>query len=200
MAQSLQIATTVVSAAGTLVAAHQQASAAKAEGKAAEAMAEYQASQLRYKAGQERAASQKAAEGERRRARLAQSRARAVAAASGGGATAPTVMDILSSLRAQGEYNAQTALYEGSEAAAGLEAQADAAIQEGKYARAASNYRSKFTKQAGYMEGVGTLMKGASTYYDRFWPTDTDTSSAGSVSMNKYGTKFGKYSSQVTYG
>lgn len=179
MAQALLIATTAVSAVGSLVASSEAASSAKAEGKAQEAMAEWHASQLRYKAGQERASSQKAAENERRRGRLAQSRAKAVAAASGGGATAPTVMDILARLRGQGEYNAQSALYEGEETAKGLETQAEATIQEGKYARAAGNYRSKFTKRAGYLSAAGNLAQGASTYYDRYWPTDDTTKTVG---------------------
>jgi hypothetical protein len=199
MATALMVASTAIGTVGSLVGASASASAAKDEGKAQEAMAEYHASQLRYKAGQERASSQKAAEGERRRGKLAQSRAKAVAAASGGGATAPTVMDILGRLRGQGEYNAQVALYEGEEAAKGLEGQADAAIAQGKYARAAGDYRSKFTKRMSYVQAAGNLAEGASTFYSKYWP-ENSPSSSGSVTQNKSGTKFGKYSSQVAYG
>lgn len=180
MATALMIATTAISTVGTLAGASAEAANYKAEGKAQEAVAEYEASQLRYKAGQERASAQRAAEQERRKGRLAASRARAVAAASGGGATAPTVMDILSTLRGQSEYNAGVAMYEGEETAKGLEAQAENTEAEGKYARAAANYRAKYTKRLGYLNAAGTLVSGGATFYGKYWPEEDTTVAATS--------------------
>lgn len=61
------------------------------------------------------AASQRQAGEERRQADLAASRALAVAAASGGGVSDPTVVNILANTRGEGAYRAQVALYEGEE-------------------------------------------------------------------------------------
>lgn len=181
--QALAIASAAVSMVGTLASGAQAASAAKAEGKANQALADYQAKQLEYKAGQERASSQQQAILERRRARLAGRRATAVAAASGGGATDPTVMDILGSLRGQGEYNAQSALYEGEESARGLEAQAAAAKASGQYSSAAGRYAAKNIKMASYMQAAGTLMSGAGSFYSKYWPEeDTTTNNFGELS------------------
>lgn len=174
--EALLIASTAVSAVGSLVSTQQSAAAAKSEGQASQALAEYNARQLRYKAGQERAVSQQRAIDERRQARLAGSRARAVAAASGGSATDPTVMDILAALRGEGEYNAQSALYEGDEAAKGLEAQANNAIAEGQYAAATGRYKAKAIKRAGYMETVGTVLEGGASFYDKYWPEEETAS------------------------
>lgn len=59
------------------------------------------------------AASQRTALEERRQADLVASRALAVAAASGGGVSDPTVVDILSRTKGEGAYRARVALYEG---------------------------------------------------------------------------------------
>lgn len=63
------------------------------------------------------AASQRTAAEERRQADLIASRALAVAAASGGGVSDPTVVDILARTRGEGAFRAQVALYEGEERA-----------------------------------------------------------------------------------
>lgn len=59
------------------------------------------------------AVSQRQALEERRQADLAASRALAVAASSGGGASDPTIVDILSRTKGEGHYRARVALYEG---------------------------------------------------------------------------------------
>lgn len=63
------------------------------------------------------AASQRVAHEERRQADLAASRALAVAAASGGGVSDPTVVDTLVRIRGEGALRASVALYEGEERA-----------------------------------------------------------------------------------
>lgn len=61
------------------------------------------------------AASQRTAAEELRQSDLVASRALAVAAASGGGVSDPTVVDILARTRGEGVYRANVALYEGEE-------------------------------------------------------------------------------------
>lgn len=63
------------------------------------------------------AASQRHAIEERRQADLAASRALAVAAASGGGVSDPTIVQTLSNIRGEGALRASIALYEGEERA-----------------------------------------------------------------------------------
>lgn len=128
-------------------------------GKAANVSAKFQAGQMEQRAGQERAASQRVALEERRRAGIAMSNATAAAGVSGGGATDPTVLNITGGLAKQGEYNALSALFEGEEKARGLQLQAAGTRMEGKQ-----------TKRAGYISGASTIISGT-----------------GNTLMNKYG-------------
>lgn len=137
----LAIASTVISAAGSI-----------AEGQAARREANYVARQQEYLAGQQRASSQRAAEEQRRQGRLLESRAQAVAAASGGSATDPSVLDVIGGIRGEGEYRALTALYEGEERARGLETKAGLSRFQGKQAQA-----------AGYTRALGTVLGGGSS-------------------------------------
>jgi hypothetical protein len=134
-----------------------QAGGAIAGGINARREGEYQASQYDVAAGQARAASQREAEEEARRSRLAQSRALAVAAASGGGASDPTVVDVISSLAGEGAYRAAVALYEGDEQARVLKARGEAARREGK---------SK--QRAGYIRAASTLLSSGSSLFDKY--------------------------------
>jgi hypothetical protein len=198
MAQALAIAATAITAVGTLVGGAVEADAARAEGKAAQQIANFQARQMEQQAGQERAVSQREAIEQRRRARLAQSRALAIAAASGGG-TGGTVQDILATLGAEGEMNAQAALYEGEEAARGLETQAAATRSQGRYANVSSRTAARNMRVSSYLSAAGTLMSDGSSFYSKYWPDDENTG-GGSVTMVKSGSKFGRRSSQVAYG
>lgn len=101
-----------------------QANSASAEGSAMAQKALYDASQLTQQAGQTRAASQQQAIELKRNTDLTLSHARAVAAASGAGATDPTVQSVRAQIRSRGEYDALSALYNGEERARGMENQA----------------------------------------------------------------------------
>lgn len=200
MAETLAIAGTAVSAIGTLVGSDAQATQARYEGKAQQKLANYQAAQLNQQAGQQRVTSQLQAIEEQRKARLAQSRAKAVAAASGGG-TGGSVATILSRLASEGDLNANAATYEGEEAARGLEAQAAAERSSGSYANAASRYAAKNIRRAGYLSAAGTLIGGGAklysmdpTFYSKYFPKDETTSTprfiggiGGSGSHYQYG-------------
>lgn len=146
MAQAMAVGGKVLKAGGSIFG-----------GIAANKAAKNEARQLEGQAVVERATSQRQAMEERRQARLLQSRSLAVAAASGGGADDPTVVNIMSDLEGEGEYRALTALYEGETEAQGLEAQARARRKEGKNA-----------KIAGFINAGASLLDAGSTMYDRY--------------------------------
>lgn len=96
------------------------------------ALGSFEAAQLEQNALTEVAASQRVGMEEERRAELAQSRALALAAASGGGASDPTVTKIISDLAGEGSYRKSVALYEGEERARQMRLGAWARRKEGE--------------------------------------------------------------------
>ena len=138
----LQIAGTLFSAAGQL-----------SQGRAAQQAANLRARQLDREAIAAEAASQREAIEERRQARLLQSRARAVAAAGGGTTTDVGVTDILSRIEREGEFNALSALFAGSEKAAGFRAGA-----------ATERYQGKLARQQSRIQALNTFISGASKF------------------------------------
>lgn len=121
--------------------------------------AQFKAQQLRSHALQTVAASQRAGDTEERQARLLQSRALAVAAASGGGASDPTVMNLISGIAGEGSYRRAIRLYEGEDRARTLRMQADAAVYEGDLAVEGAASQS----QAYQTQGMSSLFKGGSS-------------------------------------
>jgi hypothetical protein len=137
---------TLLTVGGTIAGANERAGSLRAE-----------AAQLDAQAMTDRASSQRKAIEERRQARLASSRALALAAASGGGASDPTVTKLIAGLEGEGEYRALSALYEGEESARGKEAQA-----------AANRKGAKSAKTAGTLNAVGTILSAGASLYDRY--------------------------------
>lgn len=144
-APTLSTIGTIASVGGALV----SGLGAMQQGKAAKVNANFQAKQMEQQAGQDRAYAQRVAIEKRREANVAISNAQARGAASGGGATDPTVLNITGALAQQGEYNALSALFSGEERARGQELQASATRMEGKQA-----------KKAGMIGGVSTIASG----------------------------------------
>jgi len=142
---ALMAASTAISAGGTILGSNAEAKQLRGE-----------SDQLIEMAGQDRASSQREAAEQRRQARLLQSRALAVGAATGG-ASDPTVVNILANLEGEGEYRALTALYEGEEAARSKEMQARARRRE-----------AKNTKRAGLINAGSQVLQAASTMYSRY--------------------------------
>jgi hypothetical protein len=136
----------IVAAAGTLLQGASQKGQAKSE-----------ALQLEQQAGQDRASSQRAAGEQRRSARYLQSRVQALAAASGAGASDPTVVNLIGDIAGEGEFRALSALYEGESSARGMEYGARLARKTGKAAATAS-----------YLKAGSTLLGGASSWYDKY--------------------------------
>jgi len=104
------------------------------EGQQARAAADYRAAQMRINAGQAQAASQREALSADEQAKRIASRALAVAAASGGGASDPTVVHLIAGIAAEGSYRQALALYQGDERARAMNMQADATQYEGELA------------------------------------------------------------------
>jgi len=97
----------------------------------AKTAAEFAARQYEINAGQQTAAATIAAVEERRQANLRESRAIALAAASGAGASDPSVASIIGRIRGEGVYRANVALYQGAEQSRVLRMQAAAKHYEG---------------------------------------------------------------------
>lgn len=95
------------------------------------------------------AESQREALLERKKAKNLMSRARAVSAASGAGASDPTVTNILADIETQGEVNYLNALYSGDTVARGLRSGAATSRRQGRAARTASQLNAASTGMAG---------------------------------------------------
>lgn len=146
MGQLLAFLPALIGAGGTIL-----------QGVKADLAARSQALQLEQSAGQDRATSQRAAIEQRRAARYLQSRAQALAAASGAGASDPTVTKIIGDIAGEGEYGALVAMYEGEDAARAKETAAKVARKTGS---AMAN--------ASYLKAGTTLLSGASSWYDKY--------------------------------
>lgn len=121
----------------------------------------HEAAQLERNANSQRAAAQRRAEDIKRQVAFITSRARAVAGSSGAGVSDPSVVNTIADLTSEGEYRAMTALYNGEEAAKGMESQA-AATRMGASSRADSYSNAG---DAALAEG---LMKSGSILYDKY--------------------------------
>jgi hypothetical protein len=151
---------TGLSAVGSIVAGSQQA-----------AMAEAQAAAAERQASEERAASQREAIQRSKEARLVMSRQQAVAAASGGGATDSTVLNLMGDTASQGWFNQASAVYEGESRGRALEDQAAISRWEGKQAKMASFISAGSTVLSG-ISGLSGTQRG---FKKRKMPTMTPT-------------------------
>lgn len=117
------------------------------------------------RAGEERAAAQRGAMTEKRKADLAQSRLTAVAGASGSGAADPTVMDLWGDIGKEGQLNQQNTMAAGEQKASGMEFQADL----GRWTADANARIKRSSAQStliGGLLGAGSSMaKGVGDYY-----------------------------------
>ena len=140
-----------------------------------------QAQQLDVNADQAVAASQRTAADELRTAGLAKSRALALAAASGGGASDPTIVNLMARLAGEGEYRSGIALYQGQDKARALHDQANMARYSGDVAVSDGNA----AKSASQLSAVTNLFSGASSLYGKFGQ-GTDPSSSSKTLYEQY--------------
>jgi hypothetical protein len=128
------------------------------------AVAQWQAAQLRRNAGQDVAASQRDAYQIGLEGQYITSRAIANAAGSGGAATDPSVVGVISRIAGQSAYQQASALYGGTARAQALELQAEGAEQTGQLARA----RGKSTQTAANFGALATTMRGGASLYEKY--------------------------------
>jgi len=140
------------------------ARASKISGQQARVAKQFEAEQLREQAGQVIAVSQRAAMEERRKGRLMASRALAVAAASGAGASDPTVVNLIAGAESEAALRAAYALYEGEDRARQLRIGAAAKNYEGLAAEEAGNQQASAYKSM----RTATLIKGGIGLYGKY--------------------------------
>ena len=170
-------------AAGSLLqfsGAQKQASAAEYAGAQQQQAANFQAAQMTQQAGQEQAAAQRAAIDQRRQATLIASRAVAVAGASGGGVSDPTVQNIIADIHGEGAYRAALKLYQGEDAARQLRMGASAKTYEGQLAR--ENARSM--ADAYRLKAWGGLAGSGATLFTKYGGGGSKSGSASALTGN----------------
>lgn len=139
--------------AGTAVGAASQIQ----QGQQQKQMAAEEARQMQEQAKNEYATSQIQAMEDRRQSQLAQSRAQAVAAASGADATSNSFVRNISDMEGQGELNALTSLWGGSERMRQLNNQASMTKYSGQQSAKAAN-----------IGAVSSLIQGGSSLYQKY--------------------------------
>lgn len=149
------LAITVGGAILSAVGQYSQGRAARRYGEQVQAAKAFEAAQMEQNAGQEIAASQRQAIEQRRRASLVASRAMAVSAASGAGASDPTIENIISDIAGEGAYRSGIALYQGEERARQLRMGASGALFEGEQA-------AQYGRQQGRAANIGAFASLAS--------------------------------------
>lgn len=185
-------AMTVVGTVMQASAQSQQADAMRAQGAANQQAADYTARSMEIQAGQERAVAQRKAIAQRRQEGLVQSRAQALAAASGAGASDPTIISNASLITREGELGALTSMYQGEQSAQNLETGATLKRYEGASGRAGSDAMAGATDTA----AAGTVFSGlgrTASLYAKYGD------SGGNVDVNGNYAKMAGYSDTGSY-
>lgn len=183
----LMVVGTLVSAGGTIAggkSAEEYGNAQRTAAGYAAGMSEYQAGvnerqagQLAQNAGQERAAAQRVAAEERRKARLVSSRAQAVGAA-GGSASDDSVEKVIADIEGEGTYRSLTALFTGETSARDLEAAAadkrsEAALRRTgadvqRYGGELDAWQGRQARSAANIRALGTILSGGTTMFAKY--------------------------------
>lgn len=127
-------------------------------------LADFQAQQLDINANNAAAAGQIAALNQNRQTSLVMSQARARAAASGGGASDPTIINLMAQIAGEGEYRAAVDLYNGMSEAQGMQTQANAL----RYQGATELADARAARNASGFSAATTLLSGAAQGYSLF--------------------------------
>lgn len=176
LAPSLQIASTILSAGGQI---------AKGEGYAAigarrQALSEFEAKQLETEAEGARGIGMRNAATIALNTQVVNSLALARAAASGGGASDPTVLNILAQTSGESAYRKSLAMYEG-EAQARLDMMRAAAV---RYEGATAASDAEVAQNQANMAAFSTVLSGGAktmSMYQKYWAGTNDTLDTGSV-------------------
>lgn len=168
---AMSIGGTIMGAMGQSDAADAQEARANAMAQNAQVTAEFEAKQADYLAGQSRAVAQVEAYQQRKAAALLASKALANAAGSGAGTSDPTVVGLISDIYAEGAYRSALAMYEGEEQARSYTIAARARRLGGESAASAFRAEGASIARAGNLSMFSTLLKGGSSFLDRYGDT-----------------------------
>lgn len=157
----MTLASTALSAASTIAGGN----AAAQQGQMQQVQYNYRADQQEQAANEARAASQRQAFERRHEAELLGSKLQARAAASGGGATDATVLDLGGDIAGRGELAALTEMYKGENRARGLEMQAEADRYSGEMALIEGQAKKKASRLAAAGTIVGGMGSAFKTYH-----------------------------------
>lgn len=150
--RSLNTADTIINAAGQIIGGLSHAQF----GQQAQQAAQFQAEQLRQNAGQAQAGAQRAAYDIDRQSQYVASAALASAAASGGGASDPTVINLIAKNAGEFAYRKAVALYQGAAQARAMNLSVDAKEYEGESVRSNSDR----VAQSEYFKAGTSLLQG----------------------------------------
>lgn len=145
-----------------------QADAYKAAGKNTKKLSDFMTAQYAARGKEAVATGQRGALAEQRQARLAMSKAQAVAAASGGGASDPTVQHIIGGLASEGNTNALSALYSGQSTEADYANYGAAAKFNASSDAAGYNLKSKAYSNNKWDDAIGTLLDGSTSFLEKY--------------------------------
>ena len=141
-----------------------QADAAKKAGQNMNVAKDFEARQLEQRAAQAKAAGQREAHEEERKARLVASRALALGGKSGAGLSDPTIVGILADISGEGAYRAASRVYNRENQAQQMELGAASSRLEGRMAEDTGK-----AKSSAYMtQAFGGLASSGMSLYDRF--------------------------------
>lgn len=153
----------------------EQGKTARIRGEQARQAGEFAAWQAERQGATAIAIGQRQAIEENRQATLVASRALAVAAASGGGVSDPTMVRMISSARGEGAYRANVALYEGEAKARQMKFEAITGRTAGYNAESEG-----YAAQQGYnLAALGSGAKTVASLYAKYGKNGPDTKPAG---------------------
>lgn len=167
----LTAASTAVSAAGTIAGGD----AALAAGQSTQQAYEYRAKQEEQAAQESRASAQRVALDKQRQGRLLLSTLQARAAAGGGGAADPTILNLGGDIAGRSEYDALLEMYKGENRARGLEDSATASRMSGDAALAEGEAKRK----ASQLSAIGTIIGGAGSMFGTYSKIGSSSASGG---------------------
>ena len=157
---AMTVASAALTAGGTIIGGQ----AAGAAGESQKNAMDFKAAQEEQAAQESRAAAQRVAMDKRREATLLGSKLQARAAASGGGAADPGVLDLAGDIAQRGEYEALTDMYRGENRARGFLDQAVASRLTGEAALA----EGKAKRNAAFLQAAGTIIGGTGSAYKQY--------------------------------
>jgi hypothetical protein len=140
------------------------AAADAARGQRMQNEANFEADQLDINAGQAQASAQRQAENVQRQSDVMQSRTLALAAAGGGGASDPSIVNLMARNAGLGAYQKAIALYSGDSAARDMHMRADAT----RYGGQLSMLDGQSAQRAGMLSAGAGLLKGGASLYSKY--------------------------------